>query len=145
MINLKAFIENNWSNNYCSALLAVFVKHCFERKALIKKTCIIILMGAVYGFFVYYTGLSIPCLFRNFTGFLCPGCGITTFFLSLAHADWQMAEQANAFLFYTVPFLFLSLTIETFWSKSIINYLNKKYFMPLYLIALIAFGFYRNL
>ena len=101
-------------------------------------------MGAGYGFFVSYTGLSIPCLFRYFTGLLCPGCGITTLFLSLSHADWQRAVQANAFLFYTLPFFFFSFVIETFWEKSKISYLNKNYFMPLYLIALVVFGFYRN-
>ena len=131
--------------NIVQLYLAVFVKHCFERRALIKSTSLFILMGAVYGFFVNYTGLSISCPFRYFTGFLCPGCGITTFFLSLAYGNWQRAMQANAFLFYTWPFLFLSFVIETFWEKSKINYLNKRYFMPLYLITLVVFGFYRNI
>ena len=133
------------ARNFVQPYLAVFVKHYFERKALIKSTSIIILMGTVYGFFVNYTGLSIPCPFRYFTGFLCPGCGITTFCLSLAHGNWQKAEQANVFLFYTLPFLFLSLFLETFWAESKINYLNKRYFMPLYLVALAVFGFYRNI
>ena len=125
--------------------LTVFVKHCLERKVLLKNTGIVILMGAGYGFFVSYTGLSIPCPFRYFAGFLCPGCGITTLFLSLAHGNWQRAVQANAFLFYTWPFLFLSLVIDTFWEKSKISYLNKSHFMPLYLIAMVVFGFYRNI
>ena len=33
--------------------------------------------GLLYGIFVSYTGLAIPCLFRKVTGLLCPGCGVT--------------------------------------------------------------------
>ncbi|MBR1495073.1 MAG: DUF2752 domain-containing protein [Acidaminococcaceae bacterium] len=145
MINLKVFIKETGVRTIVPLYLTVFVKRCYERKFLLKNASLIILMGKVYAFVVSYTGLSIPCPFRYFTGFLCPGCGITTFFLSVAHGNWQKAMQANAFLFYTGPFLFLSIILETFWPKSNINYLNKKYFMLLYLIALIVFGFYRNI
>ncbi len=145
MINLKVFIKETGVRNIVPMYLTVLVKSCYERNALLKSTGILILLGTVYGFVVSYTGLSIPCPFRYFTGFLCPGCGITTLFLSLAHGNWQKAMQANAFLFYTGPFLFLSLVIDTFWEKSKISYLNKSHFMLLYLIALIVFGFCRNI
>jgi len=38
-----------------------------------------------------------PCGFQVFTGFKCPGCGLTTCFSYMAHADPGGAWHANAF------------------------------------------------
>ena len=44
--------------------------------------------GLLYGIFVSYTGLAIPCLFRKVTGLLCPGCGVTGMCVALVHLNW---------------------------------------------------------
>lgn len=146
MTSLKEFIEAGVGKADIIHLHLLTVdKRLIGKGSLLKKTGLIILIGMIYGVFISFTGISIPCPIRYFTGFLCPGCGITTLFLSLVHGDWHSAKQANVFLFYTLPLFFLSMVIVVFWPNSQVARLNKKYFMPLYLAALVVFGFYRNI
>ena len=55
--------------------------------------------GLLYGIFVSYTGLAIPCLFRKVTGLLCPGCGVTGMCVALLHLDWRGAFSCHPVLF----------------------------------------------
>ena len=55
--------------------------------------------GRLYGIFVSYTGLAIPCLFRKMTGLLCPGCGVTGMCVALLHLDWRGAFSCHPVLF----------------------------------------------
>lgn len=55
--------------------------------------------GLLYGIFVSYTGLAIPCLFRKVTGLLCPGCGVTGMCMALLHLDWRGAFSCHPVLF----------------------------------------------
>lgn len=55
--------------------------------------------GLLYGIFVSYTGLAIPCLFRKVTGLLCPGCGVTGMCVALLHLDWKGAFSCHPVLF----------------------------------------------
>lgn len=55
--------------------------------------------GLLYGIFVSYTGLAIPCLFRTVTGLLCPGCGVTGMCVALLHLDWRGAFSCHPVLF----------------------------------------------
>lgn len=55
--------------------------------------------GLLYGIFVSYTGLAIPCLFRKMTGLLCPGCGVTGMCVALLHLDWRGAFSCHPVLF----------------------------------------------
>lgn len=101
-------------------------------------------IGCAYFLVVRYTGLSIPCPFRLITGYLCPGCGITTMMLALLSGDIQTAIVANPFLFYTGPLL---ITCSLYYYIGKQNWLMKgieKGFFPLYLLGLLAFAFYRN-
>lgn len=41
--------------------------------------------GLFYGYVLIPLGLRLPCLFRQFTGFRCPGCGVTDLCLGLLH------------------------------------------------------------
>ena len=63
------------------------------KKARLKKLLMNIFLlgmaGLLYGIFVSYTGLAIPCLFRKVTGLLCPGCGVTGMCVALLHLDWR--------------------------------------------------------
>ncbi len=73
------------------------------KKAHLKKLLMNIFLlgmaGLLYGIFVSYTGLAIPCLFRKVTGLLCPGCGVTGMCVALLHLDWRGAFSCHPVLF----------------------------------------------
>lgn len=73
------------------------------KKARLKKLLMNIFLlgmaGLLYGIFVSYTGLAIPCLFRKVTGLLCPGCGVTGMCVALLHLDWRGAFSCHPVLF----------------------------------------------
>lgn len=49
------------------------------------------------------THLSVPCVFREATGFLCPGCGVTRFTLALLRGEVEQAFRYNPLIFALVP------------------------------------------
>ena len=73
------------------------------KKARLKKLLFYMMLlgmaGLLYGIFVSYTGLAIPCLFRKVTGLLCPGCGVTGMCVALLHLDWRGAFSCHPVLF----------------------------------------------
>lgn len=73
------------------------------KKARLKKLLMNIFLqgmaGLLYGIFVSYTGLAIPCLFRKVTGLLCPGCGVTGMCVALLHLNWKGAFFCHPVLF----------------------------------------------
>ena len=73
------------------------------KKARLKKLLMNIFLlgmaGLLYGIFVSYTGLAIPCLFRKVTGLLCPGCGVTGMCVALLHLNWRGAFSCHPVLF----------------------------------------------
>ena len=73
------------------------------KKARLKKLLLYMMLlgmaGLLYGIFVSYTGIAIPCLFRKVTGLLCPGCGVTGMCVALLHLDWRGAFSCHPVLF----------------------------------------------
>ena len=51
----------------------------------------VLLCGLLYFAFTSITGLGLPCPFRMLTGWLCPGCGITTMFIELGRLNFEAA------------------------------------------------------
>ena len=101
--------------------------------------------GVLYYIVVRYTAFSLPCPFRYITGYLCPGCGITTMLVAVSEEDFIAARAANPFLFYTLPVFIVSILLRRFClSKASVQFLDKRIY-PVYAIALICFGIYRNL
>lgn len=104
--------------------------------------------GLLYGIFVSYTGLAIPCLFRKVTGLLCPGCGVTGMCVALLHLNWKGA-------FFCHPVLFvLLLPLTAVFICSAAGYVQNGRFrfarwqnLILYVsaAALVIFGVVRNL
>lgn len=62
--------------------------------------------------FFIITGIDIciPCLFKSSFGFNCPGCGLTTAFISLLKLDFKNAFDCNGLIFVIVPFAFYYLS-----------------------------------
>ena len=100
--------------------------------------------GGLYYVIVRYTAFSLPCPFRYLTGYLCPGCGITTLLLALGAGDIAAAKAANIFLFYTLPWLLMSIALRSYLPPRYVRLLDKTIY-PVYAAILICFGIYRNL
>lgn len=112
----------------------------------IKVLCIVLGIGVLYLFWVKLTGLAIPCLFRKITGWLCPGCGITTLFLCLSRLDFYGAFRANPFLFVTAPLLAVQIIYYEYVrikGKTLPKW-NQRVLVG-YIAALCVFGVWRNL
>jgi hypothetical protein len=48
--------------------------------------------------------VCIPCLWKEFLGLTCPGCGLTTAFICLLKFDFAGALCANPLIFILMPF-----------------------------------------
>ena len=116
------------------------------KKRLVTYLCVLA-VGVVYFIWLKLTGIGIPCIFHELTGWSCPGCGVTTLIMSITAGRPDLARAANPFLFYTWP-LILGFLIwnevkvikgKTYKADKIINIL-----LIFYIIALIAFGVLRN-
>ena len=116
------------------------------RRHLVTYLCVLA-AGAVYFIWLKLTGVGIPCVFREFTGWSCPGCGVTTLIMSIAAGRFDLAKAANPFLYYTWPLIpgFLIwnevkvIKGKTYKADKMINIL-----LLIYVISFIAFGVLRN-
>lgn len=50
-------------------------------------------------------GFTIPCVVKSLLDIRCPGCGLTTAAVALAHLDPVKAFDANPLIFVVVPAL----------------------------------------
>ncbi len=74
-----------------------------RRAHVLRITAQLLLIGIAYYIFVSLTGLAVPCLIRTFTGFQCPGCGITRMCICLSKLDLAGAFAANPFILCLLP------------------------------------------
>ena len=94
--------------------------------------------GLLYGIFVSYTGLAIPCLFRKVTGLLCPGCGVTGMCVALLHLNWKGAFFCHPVLFVLLlPLTAVFICSAAGYGQNLILYVS--------VAALVIFGVVRNL
>ncbi len=54
---------------------------------------------------------GITCVFLEFFGFPCPGCGMTRAFLSLLKLDFVQAARYNVVIFF-MPYVFLYILFD---------------------------------
>ena len=85
-------------------------------------------------------------LFRELTGFYCPGCGATRALHELLHGNIQSALTLNPLLIIFMPyFIYLFFNTYVFSNKVVIkNHLNNKNIAIIIIIFLI-YGFIRNI
>ena len=65
----------------------------------------IVLLFALGGGYVWFARnvFGIPCLFYQFTGLKCPGCGVTRMVLCLLSGDWRGAFDQNGAVLCLLP------------------------------------------
>ncbi len=85
-------------------------------------------------------GIYIPCLFRKFTGFYCPGCGITRMFLSILRLDFYQAFRYNPLVFILFVEVILFKILRFNFSKK-----SKEYASYFLLVVVIFYGVLRNI
>ena len=68
---------------------------------------------AILGFYILFSSIlkavfdidiCIPCIWKSIFGIHCPGCGLTTAFISLIELNFKNAFETNWLIFIIVPF-----------------------------------------
>ena len=80
-------------------ILKIIVKHIFY-----------ILCGCLILVLLYF--LKIPCLFRFFTGYPCPSCGMTRAFLSLLKLDFTSSFMFHPLLMPALIATFIAIHVD---------------------------------
>lgn len=116
-------------------------------KMVVMCGTLLLVVGVGYGIFVRETGIAIPCLFRQVTGFRCPGCGVTHMCVALLQLDFAKAFQCNQALFLLAPILgivFLKYLVDYIrtgaWK---LNWIQT-YILYVCIVVLVIFGIARN-
>jgi len=106
-----------------------------------------ILLLAIYALLI---GKTPPCLFYEFTGLYCPGCGAGRFMLSLLHLDFYAAFRYQPLLFISFPFLsyyIAKLYIAFVFGKDILPFpkIKNRWFGITVTVLIIAYWILRNI
>lgn len=114
----------------------------------VKIYIILLLVLISYYYINMYTGVFIPCVFRELTGFKCPGCGITHMFFDLINFRFKDAFYDNPLVFIYLPFIvayFVYLSYLYIYNKKD-NILVKmpKVYLAIVIIITIIYGIIRN-
>ena len=73
-----------------------------------------IVIAALLFLLYYYVAPAVPwllpkCMFQEFTGYRCPGCGLQRALIAVLHGDFTAAIRYNYSLLITIPVLALYL------------------------------------
>lgn len=74
-----------------------------RRNKVLGTFAVLAVAGVLYGLITGWLGFGIPCPVHYFTGFKCPGCGVSRMFISLMKLDFKSAFEANRLLLVTLP------------------------------------------
>lgn len=88
------------------------------------------------------------CIYRQLTGYKCPGCGTQRMFHALLHGEVVEAFQHNAFLFVSIPVLGLYAFLFYLGRKFSIRWLcalNPSRTWPVLLVLVIGWTLFRNI
>lgn len=85
---------------------------------------------AIIGFYFLFSAIlkavsgidiCIPCIWKSIFGFHCPGCGLTTAFISVLELNFKNALETNWLIFIIMPFGIYYLTQDYVKFKSKYN------------------------
>lgn len=112
-----------------------------------KKTAVILAAGVLYYLLNVFTGIGIPCVFYQITGFMCPSCGVTRMIKAMASLEFSQAFAYNQVLFVTWPVLIaIFIYSEVNYIKNGTRAIGKlNYVLWAEIVLLLAFGIIRNL
>lgn len=123
-----------------------------EQKIRLKKIIMILTVflfcGGALAIFLSLTGTYLPCLFREVTGYLCPGCGATRMFLSIFRLDFVAAFRYNAMLLISLPFIIyiiFEMCKNYVKEGKLIVDKNVEYLTIILIICFVIFGIARNI
>ena len=118
-----------------------------EHRELVRLLIGFGIFGGLYSIFALLTGWGIPCPVHLLTGWSCPGCGISRFFLALLHLDIPGALSQNMAIAILLPVWTVVGIVEFWWNPKALEEPS-----PLLtalelgsLVLLLVFGVLRNL
>lgn len=92
-------------------------------------------------------GKGVPCLFYQFTGLQCPGCGMTHAGMALLSGDWKAAFEYNMlmFTFFPIGGIYLGYRAVKYVQTGEESFKVWEYiFLMISLVFVIGFGILRN-
>lgn len=118
-----------------------------------QKKILVILFVLLVITIIYYIniqfGIKIPCLFHRFTGWYCPGCGITRCLIAIVDLDFYQAFRYNMLGFILLPFLLIYgiYKLWIWWFDKTDNFTKRIPNIVWYImiIVLIIYGIMRNI
>ena len=118
-----------------------------EHRDIVQAGLFFLIAGLAYLLLVLFTPFRIPCMFHLITGFSCPGCGISRFFVEFAHLRIISVFRQNLAVGILLP-VWGIIGVPEFWfnppqlapGSKLINMLT--WFS---LILVIIFGILRNI
>lgn len=97
----------------------------------------------------YFNNIKIPCLFHKFTGFYCPGCGITRSLISLFRLDFYQSFRYNPLIFilypFFIPYTFYKIWVWLFDKDDKISNVVPNFIWIILVILFVLFGILRNI
>ena len=113
-----------------------------KRLKVISAVIILIIIIIGYYFLYQFYHIGIPCPIHYFTGFYCPGCGLTRMIFALINLDFYQAFRFNPLLFIMlIVFLIIKGMEFLFHQKIKLN----NFTTYTLLIIVIGYGIIRNL
>ena len=112
------------------------------KKRILTIYTVLLSAGTLYYVWGAITGRYLPCLYHQFTGQLCPACGISRMFLALLHGNVAEAFGYNPVMF---VLLFVWNTVAVLCFLGVLK--NRKILYVLLgvsLAALVVFSVVRN-
>lgn len=102
--------------------------------------------GGLYFLYIALGGVGFVCPLHFFTGYQCPGCGITTMIMNLLTFHFHDAYLANPYLFISLPIV-IPVVLLFEWKGKGKKKWNIVYsvFLSFYIVSLFAWGVLRNL
>lgn len=119
-----------------------------RKKYVVRLWLEFLIAGFIYLLVITFTGLRIPCIFYETTGYLCPGCGVTRMVYALTHLDFKTAFASNPFFLVLSPFLLLYGIYRTrkyIDGDGAVYSLPEKAGIALFFISAVLYGILRNL